>query len=195
VISADERRHQLESELASIAHVMFQVADRVKPTSASKENTIVLDSPGDNVPPERQLPLLRDLLIRRLGSEAAATDLSNRILSASRKLFALSVQYHELSKRYNGIQMDNLIPGLRPQVLTLAQQMEQSLAEELQSQDQMLRPLLADYPMPTSAKPSNTWQDRAASVFALTSAQDRILSLLFAVTAGESHDQRNIDVI
>jgi hypothetical protein len=196
VISSAERRRRLESELASIPNTRFQVADRLPPVPSMEESSGVPDSPGaDSTAMETHPPLLREMLIRRLGTEMAATDFSNRALSASRKLFSLAVQYHELSKRYTRTEMEGLSPDVSERVLALVRAMEQSIAQEMWDQDELLKPLLGHRSRPVQAEPRKEWQDRADRAFELASAHDRILSVLFAVTSGKTPDEQDPNVI
>src|SRR5262249_29178633 len=146
-------------------------------------------------PVETRPPLLREVLIRRLGSESAATDFSNRALAGSRRLFALSVQYHELAKRYPPVAIELLSTEVRDQVAALAQRIERSIADELQAEDRMLMPLLNRHDVAERVEVSRDWQARANRVFTLASAHDRVLSISFAVNAGSAPQEQDPDAI
>jgi hypothetical protein len=159
-------------------------------------NTVIkqfVPSPASGEPETHQ-PQLRGLLIQRLGGEAEATKRSNRILGSAGDLLGLAVRYRDLADRYTEPEIAGLSRDSKSQLMTLVQKMEHAIYEEVIKEDDALNVVFADDTDEIfQAGNVSPWPVRAQRLFELASANDDLLSRMFAVSAGQSPADASIE--
>jgi hypothetical protein len=179
VISSAPRRNQLQIALAAIPHVTSHVTDTV---TVSRSMSVAAIAPVV-LPLDVRPPAMRPLLIQRLGGEKSATAFSNAVVEGAGKIFALAVLYRELAARYTPLEAAVLSAEACNRLGALVRDFENELRVNLQTEAGRLNPVLGEVSGP-AASSAVAWQDRAERLFHLAQTHDRIVSLLFAVTAG-----------
>jgi hypothetical protein len=186
VISSDERREQLERALAAVPHAASQIADRVEVARGGARKCGGRRGRPGGCPPAA----MRQQLIQRFGSEKTATAFSNGIVAGSGKIFALSVLYRDLATRYRRPKADALSAEHSQQLHALVRDIEKELQVNLKTESSSLNPIPGEISGP-EINPGLIWQDRADRLFHLALTHDKIVSLLFAVTASNSPEMEN----
>ena len=108
-------------------------------------------------------------------------------------LLGLAARYRELADRYAEREAELLQPSSKPQLIALADRMEEAIRTELLREDQALRVVLTDRADMFSRQSVERWQIRARKLYELATRHDALLSRLFAVSTGESHEAESVE--
>jgi hypothetical protein len=167
--------------VAAIPHVTSQVADTI---TVARAMPVAAMAPVA-LPLNFRPPGMRPALIQRLGSEKSATAFSNEVVEGSGKIFALAVLYRDLAARYTRLEAGALSAEASEELNVLVRDVENEVRVNLQAEVNRLNPILGEISGP-AASTVVVWQDRAERLFRLAQTHDKVVSLLFAVTAGDS---------
>jgi hypothetical protein len=193
VISSPVVRIELAHALEAIPHTFNEIKSAVSIntlTRASKGATAVINKPdgGEIVEP----PLLRKRLVQTLGSEREATQFANRILEESGKSFALTVQLHELARRFSLSEEQRLPASLRMELGNLSHEMESALRKQLIDESDLLVPALGNEAQ-LEPEVDPDWHTRADTLFRLAVLKEKTVSRLFAVTSHAPSIETSVD--
>jgi hypothetical protein len=182
VISSPSLRFELAHALEAIPYASDQIKSAVSfaaPALEARRTPVVNSKPEDGEIVEP--PLLRKRLIQTLGTEKEATQFANRVLEESGKSFALTVQLHDLARRFSLSEEQRLPASLRVELGSLTHEIESALRKQLEDEEALLTPILGNEPR-QEPKGDQDWHARADTLFRLAAQKEKSVSSLFAVT-------------